>query len=173
MRKLTLPLKRSDIETLAAGEIVALSGTVYTARDAAHKRITETLAAGGPLPFPLEAAAIYYCGPTPAAKGEIIGSCGPTTSARMDAYSPALIDAGVRVMIGKGNRNPAVVEAMRRNCAVYFAAVGGAAALIRDAVTACACVAYPELGCEAVYKLTVRDMELITAIDCRGNTMLQ
>lgn len=173
MKKLTLPLSEADRLSLKAGDTVALSGVVYTARDAAHKRIAEALQSNARLPFPVRDSAIYYCGPTPAAPGEIIGSCGPTTSARMDAYAPALLDAGNRVMIGKGKRDKTVVDAMMRNKAVYFAAIGGAAAVVKSCVKSCECVAYPELGCEAVYKLTVEDFVLITAVDAYGGTILK
>lgn len=161
-----------DITSLRAGDAVTFSGTIYTARDAAHKRMTEAAAAGSPLPFDIRGAAIYYAGPTPARSGEIIGSCGPTTSARMDDYTPALLDLGLKIMIGKGKRSPAVVEAMKRNKAVYLIAVGGAAALIKSRVTACEDVAYPDLGCEAVRRLTVKDLPLLVAIDSRGESIL-
>ncbi len=170
---LKLPLDKATRESLRAGDTVRLTGVVYTARDAAHKRIAEALEAGKEPPFPLDNAAVYYCGPTPAREGEVIGSCGPTTSARMDAYTPALTDAGVTVAIGKGKRSAQVVDAMRRNSAVYFAAVGGAAAIIKNAVKECNCVAYPDLGCEAVYRLYVCDLDVIVAIDCKGNTILR
>ncbi len=170
---LTLPLDKKTRLSLKAGDTVRLSGTIYTARDAAHKRIAEALATGHEPPVPLAGAAVYYCGPTPALPGEIIGSCGPTTSARMDAYAPALIAAGCTVMIGKGKRAPAVVDAMKRYGAVYFAAVGGAAAVIKDAIKACECVAYPELGCEAVYRLQAENFEVIVAIDAHGGTILR
>ena len=155
---LTLPLDKKTRLSLKAGDTVRLSGTIYTARDAAHKRIAEALASGHEPPVPLAGAAVYYCGPTPALPGEIIGSCGPTTSARMDAYAPALIAAGCTVMIGKGKRAPAV---------------GGAAAVIKDAIKACECVAYPELGCEAVYRLQAENFEVIVAIDAHGGTILR
>lgn len=161
-----------DITSLRASDAVTFSGAIYTARDAAHKRMTEAAAAGSPLPFDIRGAAIYYAGPTPARSGEIIGSCGPTTSARMDDYTPALLDLGLKIMIGKGKRSPAVVEAMKRNKAVYLIAVGGAAALIKSRVTACEDVAYPDLGCEAVRRLTVKDLPLLVAIDSRGESIL-
>ena len=170
---LTLPLDEKTRLALKAGDTVRLSGTMYTARDAAHKRITEALSDGRELPVPLKDSAVYYCGPTPARPGEVIGSCGPTTSARMDAYAPALIAAGSTVMIGKGKRAPAVVEAMQKYGAVYFAAVGGAAAVIKDAVKACECAAYPDLGCEAVYRLRVENFAAIVAIDAHGGTILR
>lgn len=173
MKQLTLPLTLDERLFLRAGDVVSLSGVLYTARDAAHKRMVEALASGAPLPFPLRDSAIYYCGPTPAAEHEIIGSCGPTTSARMDAYAPTLLDAGNTVMIGKGKRDKTVMDAIVRNKAVYFAAIGGAAALIKSCVKQCDCVAYAELGCEAVYRLTVENFVLIVAVDAHGNTILQ
>ncbi len=162
-----------DVTKLKAGDAVSFSGIVYTARDAAHKRMTEAHAAGKALPINIEGAAIYYAGPTPARAGEIIGSCGPTTSARMDDYTPTLLDLGLKVMIGKGKRSAAVVESMKKNGAVYLIAVGGAAALIKSCITACEEVAYPDLGCEAIRKLTVKNLPLLVAIDSRGISILQ
>lgn len=173
MIDLTLPLSADTRKKLRAGDVVRLSGVVYTARDAAHKRIVEALAAGQTPPIDLTDAAIYYCGPTPALPGEVIGSCGPTTSSRMDAYAPTLLAAGSTVMIGKGKRSPAVIDAMKKFGGVYFAAVGGAAALIKSRVTACDCVAYADLGCEAIYRLTVDKLETIVAVDSLGNTILR
>ena len=173
MKKIELPLTDEVIHTLHAGESVLLSGSILTGRDCAHKRICEMLDAGTPLPFDYAEQTIYYAGPCPAPEGKACGSCGPTTSARMDAYTPALTDAGVTVAIGKGKRSAQVVDAMRRNSAVYFAAVGGAAAIIKNAVKECNCVAYPDLGCEAVYRLYVCDLDVIVAIDCKGNTILR
>lgn len=166
-----IDLSNLNIEELRAGDEVLLSGDVYTARDAAHKRIVEALDAGRPLPFDLRGAAVYYAGPTPAVGGEIIGSCGPTTSARMDDYTPALLGSGLKVMIGKGLRSDAVVAAMIKNKAVYFAAVGGAAALIKSRVVKNVPVAYEDLGCEAVNRLTFKDLPLLVAIDCKGNSI--
>lgn len=165
MKTLTLPLTKEAIKTLEIGEIVTLSGTVFTARDQAHKRITSLLASGGALPFPLTNSAIYYCGPTPARKNEIIGSCGPTTSARMDAYTPAILDGGASVLIGKGERSEAVKAAVKSHGAVYLTAVGGAAALIKNSVISCELVAFPDLGCEAVYRLEVKDFEVV--VNCK------
>lgn len=161
-----------DTTKLRAGDAVLFSGTIYTARDAAHKRLTEALARGEALPFDLDGAAIYYAGPTPARAGEIIGSCGPTTSARMDDYTPALLDAGLKIMIGKGKRDGRVVESMKKNKAVYLIAVGGAAALIKSRITAAEDVAYPDLGCEAVRRLTVDKLPLLVAIDTYGASIL-
>lgn len=162
----------SDLTALCAGDAVEFSGTIYTARDAAHKRFMEALDEGRPLPIDIDGATIYYAGPTPARKGEIIGSCGPTTSARMDDYAPRLLDAGLKIMIGKGKRSQAVIDAIKRNGAVYLIAVGGAAALIKSRITACEEIAYPDLGCEAVRRLTVDRLPLLVAIDHLGNNIL-
>ena len=167
-----LMTNETDVTGLKAGDAVSFSGIVYTARDAAHKRMTEAAAEGKPLPFDLRGAAIYYAGPTPTREGEIIGSCGPTTSARMDDYTPALLDLGLKIMIGKGKRSKEVVDGMVKNKAVYLIAVGGAAALVKSRITSCEDVAYPDLGCEAVRKLTVKDLPLLVAIDSRGNSIL-
>lgn len=150
-------LASGNLPALRNGEPLLLCGTLYTARDQAHKRIAASIERGEKLPFDLAGAAIYYCGPTPAVNGEIIGSCGPTTSGRMDKYTPLLIEHGLKIMIGKGVRNAAVKQAMREHGAVYLTAIGGAAALYKSAVKSCELIAYPELGCEAVYKLTVED----------------
>ncbi|MDR2202411.1 MAG: FumA C-terminus/TtdB family hydratase beta subunit [Clostridiales bacterium] len=168
IKALRLPLTKEELQSLNAGEIVSLSGACYTARDAAHKRICDALKNGGPLPFDLDGACIYYCGPAPARDGEIIGSCGPTTSARMDDYAPTLLECGVAVMIGKGRRSDAVTKATADAGAVYLAAVGGAGALIKNRVKACALHAYPDLGCEAVYKLDLQNLELLVASDTKG-----
>ena len=148
-----------------------LSGTVYTARDAAHRRLLELLERGGEPPFPLEGAAIYYCGPAPAPPGRAIGAAGPTTSYRMDAFAPALIARGLRVMIGKGPRSAPVLEAMRAHGAVYLAATGGAGALLASCVESCELVAWPDLGAEAVRRLTLRDMPLTVAADAAGGDL--
>lgn len=162
----------SDLTALCAGDAVEFSGTIYTARDAAHKRFIEALDEGRPLPIDIDGAAIYYAGPTPARKGEIIGSCGPTTSARMDDYAPFLIEKGLKVMIGKGKRNEKVVEAMKTYGAVYLIAVGGAGALYKACVTKNEPVLYEDLGCEAMRKLTVKDMPLMVGTDRKGNSVL-
>ena len=156
---------------LHAGDRVLLSGVVYTSRDAAHKRIFRLLEEGKPLPYPLENAAIYYSGATPAPEGLPIGSCGPTTSGRMDVYAPVLYDRGVAATIGKGERAPAVEEAIRRNRAVYLCAVGGAGALAAQSVTSCEVIAFEDLGCEAVKRLEIRNFPLIVAIDCHGGSL--
>lgn len=169
----TLPLSESDIKNLHCGDIIRLSGVVYTARDAAHKRFTESMAKGEPLPIDIKNAAIYYCGPTPTVAGEIIGSCGPTTSSRMDDYAPALLQAGLKVMIGKGKRSAAVNESIKKHRAIYLAAIGGAGALYKHKITSCECVAYSDLGCEAVHKLYMQDVELLVATDSHGNSCLK
>lgn len=156
---------------LRAGDRVRLSGTVYTARDAAHKRMTEQLDRGEALPFPLENAMIYYAGPTPTPPGRVIGSCGPTTSGRMDVYTPRFLDAGLKGMIGKGGRSGAVVEAMKRNCAVYLCAIGGAGALAARCITTMEVIAFEDLGCESVKRLNFKDFPLVTAIDALGASM--
>ena len=164
--KITLHLPASDqeIKKLKPNTFVSVSGTLYTARDQAHKRIAAAIKSGETLPFDLNNAAIYYCGPTPAANGNIIGSCGPTTSGRMDAYTPLLIENGLKVMIGKGVRSTDVAQAIKKHGAVYLVAIGGAAALYQSRVKACELIAYPDLGCEAVYRLTVEDFPAVVAI---------
>lgn len=162
---------RSAASFLRAGDRVLLSGTVYTARDAAHKRLTDLLDSGQTLPFALRDAVIYYAGPTPPPPGHMIGSCGPTTSGRMDVYAPKLLDGGLAAMIGKGCRNDSVLEALRRNTGVYFCALGGAGALYAACVEQAEEIAFPELGCESVKRLTVREMPLFVGNDCRGGTL--
>ena len=168
---LSLPLSPETALSLRAGDRLLLSGEMFTARDAAHKRLCALLSEGKPLPFPLPGAAIYYAGPAPAECGRPVGPIGPTTSYRMDAYAPTLLEAGLRVMIGKGERGPAVLEAMQRFGAVYLAAVGGAAALLARCVTACEVIAFEDLGAEAIRKLIVRDFPVIVAADAFGNTV--
>lgn len=162
--KLYLPADGASISALSTGTFVLLEGTVYTARDQAHKRIAQAIKDGSKLPFELNGAAIYYCGPTPAPDGCVIGSCGPTTSGRMDAYSPLLIERGLKIMIGKGVRNEQVTQAIKAHGAAYLTAIGGAAALYQSKVKTCEQIAYPELGCEAVYKLTVKDFPAVVSI---------
>ena len=156
---------KEKAKTLRAGDKVLLSGTVYTSRDAAHKRIKALLASGSELPYALDGAAIYYAGPTGAKDGMVIGSCGPTTSSRMDVYSPELLDKGLSAMIGKGERSEAVCDAIKRNGAVYFCAIGGAGALACKCITECDVIAFEDLGCESVKRLTFREFPLIVAID--------
>lgn len=169
--RLNVPDAGDSILSLHAGDRVLLSGTVYTARDAAHRRMVELIERGEKLPFELEGSAIYYCGPAPAPEGRVIGAAGPTTSYRMDAYAPTLIAHGLRVMIGKGPRSGAVLDAMREFGAVYLAAAGGAGALLASCITSCELVAWPELGPEAVRRLTVRDMPLTVACDAVGGNL--
>mgnify|MGYP000463691877 CR=1 FL=1 len=166
--RLTTPCTAQDLAPLKAGDTVLLSGVVYTARDQAHKRMMEALDKGETLPFALEGSAIYYVGPTPERPGEIIGSAGPTTSGRMDAMSPRLLDLGNKIMIGKGKRDAAVKEAVVRNGAVYLAALGGAGALMAKSVQTLEVIAWPDLGCEAVRRLTVQDMPLTVVLDAHG-----
>lgn len=168
-----LPLTREKAVSLSSGDVLYLSGTVYTARDAAHKRIVEMLAAGEAPPFELADAVIYYVGPTPKRPGQVIGSAGPTTSYRMDAYTPELIARGLRGMIGKGKRSDDVVEAMKKSGAVYFGAIGGAGALLSDCITACEVIAFPELGAEAVHKLEVKDFPVVAVIDSCGKNLYE
>lgn len=162
------PFTKDKLKDLKAGDSVLLSGTIYTARDAAHKRMMESLGRKEELPFPIEDAIIYYVGPTPAPPGRVIGSAGPTTSYRMDAYAPTLLDLGQSAMIGKGPRGTEVMEAIRRNEAVYFAAIGGAGALISGAIKESEIIAYEDLGAEAIRKLVVEDFPVIVAVDSRG-----
>ncbi len=171
--RLTAPFTREQFAALHAGDNVLLSGVIYTARDAAHKRIVEAIAAGEEPPFPIQDAVIYYVGPTPAKEGQAIGSAGPTTSYRMDAYAPTLLDLGETGMIGKGPRNAAVKEAIVRNGAVYFAAIGGAGALISKSIKEAEVIAYDDLGAEAVRRLVVEDMPVIVAIDSQGNDLYE
>lgn len=174
MRELSLrveELTREGAKGLAAGDRVLLSGTVYTARDAAHKRIFALLDEGKEPPFPLEGAVIYYAGPTPAQQGMAVGSCGPTTSGRMDPFAPRLLDLGLRAMIGKGDRSDSVVEAITRNGGVYFAAVGGAGALIARCIRSSQVIAFDDLGCESVKRMEVKDLPLTVAIDSHGGNL--
>lgn len=173
MKKILAPLSKADAASLKAGERVLLSGVVYTARDAAHKRLAALVEQGEPFPFPMEGAVIYYVGPSPAPPGKIIGSAGPTTSGRMDAYAPTLIEMGLLGMVGKGGRSPEVVASMVKNGAVYFAAIGGAAALISRHITAAETIAYDDLGTEAIQKLTLDALPLIVAIDSTGKNIYE
>lgn len=168
MKKVILPLTDEIIDTLHAGDAVLLSGTVYTARDAAHKKLHEMIQKGEELPFDLNGALIYYVGPTPARPGQVIGSAGPTTSGRMDAYTPELLDHGLKGMLGKGRRNEAVRKAIVQHHAVYFAACGGAGALISHCIISREMIAFPELLAEAVTRLEVKDLPCFVAIDAEG-----
>lgn len=168
-------INTSDIKQwsprLRAGDRVLLSGTVYTSRDAAHKRIMALLDSGSPLPYDLDGAVIYYAGPTPTPPHLAIGSCGPTTSGRMDPFAPRMLDLGLGAMVGKGSRSPEVCEAIRRNRSVYLCAVGGAGALASQCITSCEVIAFEDLGCESVKRLTFDKFPLIVAIDCEGGTL--
>ncbi len=168
---LRLPLTKEQISALRAGDAVLLSGTVYTARDCAHRRMFELLDQGKPLPFALENSFIYYAGPCPAPAGKACGSCGPTTSARMNVFAPRLLDLGLGGMIGKGEMSEDVKAAIVRNGAVYFAAIGGAGAFYGNAVKSCECVAFPDLLSEAVYRMEVENFPLVVAIDSRGGSV--
>lgn len=170
---LTTPLTSAQAQQLKSGDTVLLSGTIYTARDAAHKRLCEALERGEALPLNLQNAVIYYAGPTPARPGEVIGSCGPTTSGRMDAYAPTLMRQGVIGMIGKGARSAQVVEAMKECGAVYFAAIGGAGAVMASCVKQAEVVCYDDLGSEAVRRLTVENMPLTVIIDSEGHNLYE
>lgn len=169
MKRIKTPFANEDITDLKAGDSVLLTGYIYTARDAAHKRLVELLKQGKPLPFELEGQTIYYVGPSPAREGQPIGSAGPTTSYRMDAYTPALLEKGMKGMIGKGKRSSEVIEAMKKYGAVYFAAIGGAAALNAKCVKASELIAYEDLGAESINRLYVEDLPLVVVIDSLGN----
>lgn len=171
MIHLTTPLTYEKIKDLKPGDRVSLSGVIYTSRDAAHKRYMGMIEKGEPLPFDLNDATIYFAGPAPAAPGEVIGSCGPTTSYRMDAYSPTLLDHGLRAMIGKGKRNDEVIDAIKRNHGIYFAAIGGAGAVISSSIKKCDVIAFEDLGTEAVRRLEVENMPLVVAISCDGEDL--
>lgn len=162
-----------SVGKITAGDKVYLSGTVYTARDAAHKRFAELIENGNPLPFEILGAALYYAGPTPTPEGMAIGSCGPTTSSRMDAYTPELLKLGLKCMIGKGERNDAVCQAIVQNNAVYLCAIGGAGALAAKSITKAEVIAFEDLGCESVKKLTFNNFPLICAIDCKGGNIFK
>lgn len=173
MKKLTTPLTREDARTLKAGDACLLTGVIYTARDAAHKRLCELAAKGEPLPVDMENAVIYFVGPTPAMPGQAIGSAGPTTSYRMDAYSPTLIALGQTGMIGKGKRGPEVIEAMKKHGAVYFGATGGCGALLSKCIKKAEIVAYEDLGAEAIRRLEVEDFPVTVIIDSEGNNLYE
>lgn len=166
--RLSTPLDSVVIDQLHAGDHVLLSGVVYTARDAAHARMIELISQGKPLPFDIEGQVIYYVGPTPAKPGQVIGSAGPTTSGRMDSFTPALLEAGLKGMIGKGQRNQTVIDSIKEHKAVYFAATGGAAAMLAKRVISCEVIAYEDLGCEAIRRLEVVDLPLIVINDAYG-----
>ncbi|MBE6828050.1 MAG: TRZ/ATZ family protein [Ruminococcaceae bacterium] len=170
---LTTSELKNAAEYLEAGDTVYLSGTVYTSRDAAHKRIMKLIEDGKTLPYGIDGAVIYYAGPTPTPEGLAIGSCGPTTSSRMDVYAPKLLDMGLTAMVGKGPRSAEVIDAIVRNRALYFCAIGGAGALASKCISDCEVIAFEDLGCESVKKLTFRDFPLTLAIDARGNSLFK
>ncbi len=171
VKKITTPLTDEKVKELKCGDSVLLSGTIYTARDAAHKRLIELLDKGEDLPINIKDEIIYYVGPTPAKEGQVIGSAGPTTSYRMDAYSSKLLDLGLKGMIGKGLRNDEVIDAIKRNNAVYFGAIGGAAALIAKSIESSEVILYEDLGAEAIRRLEVKDFPIIVVIDSEGNNL--
>ena len=173
MKRVATPLTDGVIEDLKAGDKVLLSGAIYTARDAAHKRFTDTLQRGGSLPFEIKGEVIYYCGPSPALPGRVIGAAGPTTSGRMDVYTPTLLALGLKGMIGKGKRSQAVKDAIVKYKAIYFGATGGAGALLSKAVISYEAVAYEELGPEAVVRLVVKDFPLFVINDIAGNDLYE
>jgi fumarate hydratase subunit beta len=167
------PLTTEKVEALQAGDYVYISGIIYTARDAAHQRMFDTMKEGNCSPFDLTDSIVYYLGPTPEREGQVIGSAGPTTSSRMDKYTPLLLDHGLKGMIGKGKRNKEVIDAMIRNKAVYFAAVGGAGALLSKRIKASKVIAYDDLGTEAIRELYVEDFPVIVVIDSKGNNLYE
>jgi fumarate hydratase subunit beta len=168
VKKIVTPLTTEIVESLRAGDEVQISGVIYQARDAAHKRLVALIESGAPLPFELEGAVVYYMGPSPAKPGHVIGSAGPTTSGRMDAYAPTLMAHGLKGMIGKGLRTPEVKQAMVEHKAVYMAATGGAGALLAQRIVGNETIAYPELGAEAIARLEVKDFPAIVVNDCYG-----
>ncbi len=171
IKKLQAPLAETDVHSLRAGNEVLVSGVVYTARDMAHKRLCESIEAGDELPFALDGAIIYFVGPTPARPGRVIGAAGPTTSSRMDPFSPKLIANGLKAMIGKGYRGDEVREALKRHTAVHLSTIGGAGALLSQYIVAAEVIAYEDLGTEAIRRLQVVDFPAIVAYDCYGNTV--
>ena len=170
---ITTPLTRDKVKDLKAGDSCLISGVIYTARDAAHKRLCELVAAGKELPMEVKDSIIYFVGPTPAKPGQAIGSAGPTTSYRMDAYSPILIEQGLTGMIGKGKRGPEVIDAMKKHGAVYFGAIGGCGALLSECIKEAEIVAYEDLGAEAIRRLVVKDFPVVVIIDSDGNNLYE
>ncbi|OPX46771.1 Fe-S-containing hydro-lyase [Clostridium thermobutyricum] len=173
IKRISTPLTDEKVKDLKVGDSILLSGVIYTARDAAHKRLVELLDEGKELPIDIKDSIIYFVGPSPTKPGYAIGSAGPTTSYRMDAYSPRLLDLGLKGMIGKGKRNKDVICSMIKNTAVYFGAIGGAAALIARSITKCDIVAYEDLGAEAIRRLEIKDMPLTVVIDSEGNNLYE
>lgn len=172
-RHLNIPLTDDEIKSLRSGDMLYLTGTIYTARDAAHKRMYETLQAGGELPYDIEGSFVYYLGPTPARPGQVIGSAGPTTSSRMDKYTPLLLEKGLKGMIGKGKRSPEVLKAIQENGAVYCAAIGGLGALLSKRIVESEVIAYDDLGTEAIRKMKVEDLPVVVIIDTEGNNLYE
>ncbi|NMM62174.1 Fe-S-containing hydro-lyase [Clostridium sp. P21] len=172
-KRITTPLTEEKVKDLKAGDSVLVSGVIYTARDAAHKRLVDLLDKGEELPMNVKDSIIYYVGPSPAKPGKVIGSAGPTTSYRMDPYAPRLLDIGLKGMIGKGLRSKDVIASMKKNKAVYFAAIGGAAALMGKAIKKAEVIAYEDLGSEAVRRLEVEDLPLVVVIDSEGNNLYE
>ncbi len=172
-RHIAAPISYEDAKSLHSGDYVYITGTIYTARDAAHKRMAEALAAGEPLPIDMKNNIIYYMGPSPAREGRPIGSAGPTTASRMDKYAPDLLDLGLKGMIGKGKRSKAVIDAIVRNGAVYFAAVGGAGAILSKCIKKSTVIAYDDLGTEAIRELEVEDLPVVVVIDSDGNNLYE
>lgn len=171
--RITTPLTEEKIKNLKSGDYIYISGTIYTARDAAHKRLYEAMEQGKSLPISLENNIIYYLGPSPARPGSVIGSAGPTTSSRMDKYTPAMLEAGLKGMIGKGKRSPEVIRAIKENGGVYMAAIGGAGALLSKCIKEAEVIAYEDLGTEAIRKLTVEDLPVVVVIDRDGNNLYE
>lgn len=172
-RYIQVPISKEDAKSLKAGDYVYLTGTIYSARDAAHKRMQEAMDAGESLPLEIKDTVIYYMGPSPAREGRPIGSAGPTTSSRMDKYAPKLLDMGLGAMIGKGKRNQAVLDAIIRNKSVYFAAIGGAGALLSKCITSSEVIAYENLGAEAIRKMEVKDFPVVVVVDAEGNNLYE
>jgi fumarate hydratase subunit beta len=172
-RYIQVPISKEDARSLRAGDYVYLTGTIYTARDAAHKRMQEAMDAGKELPLQMDRNVIYYMGPSPAREGRPIGSAGPTTASRMDKYAPKLLDLGLGAMIGKGKRSQAVMDAIVRNGSVYFAAIGGAGALLSQRILSSEVIAYDDLGAEAIRRLEVKDFPVIVVIDSEGNNLYE
>lgn len=171
--KVNAPLTREQARTLKCGDSCLISGVIYTARDAAHKRLCELVRQGKELPMDIKDSVIYYVGPTPAKENQPIGSAGPTTAYRMDAYSPTLIEQGETGMIGKGKRSPEVIEAMKKHGAVYFGAIGGCGALLSSCIKKAEVIAYEDLGAEAIRRLEVQDLPVVVVIDCEGNNLYE
>ena len=172
-KHINAPIDEDVVKTLEAGDFVYISGTIYTARDAAHKRMYESMQDHKEIPIDLKNNIIYYLGPTPAREGQVIGSAGPTTSSRMDKYTPLMLKNGLKGMIGKGKRSEEVIKAMQKEGAVYFAAIGGAGALLSKCITKAEVIAYDDLGTEAIRKLEVKDLPVIVVIDSKGNNLYE